>query len=239
MWKPWHKKSAALAWEWSSSPRCFEQHLLRRLNNPIFLPSRRTISEQEFKTAKALDERDADAFRRAFANHVNEGQGLRGSETIGYVNDYLKRTLQLMERSAAIGGDWQREMSTLEAGVDACKKLLNSHSGSEDATLLEKAIALHSLQIYNSFLAQSFRSDCPFPRTDTDEWLRALLSEDEATIENTAIFAGGLGWNFIEQARSILTDAVRDGLPPVEARRKLGFLEAGYSKGAHMSQSKT
>jgi hypothetical protein len=234
MWTPWRKERGVGAWDWSSSPGCFERHLVRRLNNPLFPPSMRIVTEREFRSAKTLDERDAGAFREAFAGHIEEGLRLRGKETLSYVGNYLKRTLELMERAAAIDGDWEQEMRVLEAAIDASKQFLNSHTEKEAAAVLERAIALHCLQIYNPFLAQSFRPDSPFPKTETNEWLRALLSEDEKTIENTATFAGGLGWDFMEQARTILREAVRDGLPPVEARRKLGILEAGYSKGAEM-----
>jgi hypothetical protein len=204
------------------------------LNNPLFPPPKRTVTEQEFRNAKQLDERDAAAFRKAFANHLKEGRRLQGKETLAYVGNYLERTLELMERAAAIGGDWEDETRVLETALDASKQLLNSHTGKDAAALLERAIALHSLQIYNPFLAQSSRPDSPIPQKGDDEWLRALLSEDERAIEDSATFAGGLGLKIVEKARAILTEAVREGLPPVEARRKLGLLEAGYSKGAEI-----
>lgn len=227
---PWGKKRGDDAEDWSTSPGCFETHLLRRLSNPLFPPSQRVVTKQEFKTAKALDERDAAAFKQAFEGHVREGIGLHGPETFGYVTDYLTRTLELMERAAAIGGDWEEEMRVLEAALVSFKEVLNSHRP-EAAATVERAINLHGLQIGNPFLAQSSRTDCPFSLSDMDEWLRALLSEDEETIEHTAEFAGGLGMKIMEKARAILAGAVRDGLPPIDARRKLGLLEQGYSKG--------
>jgi hypothetical protein len=234
MWKPWGKNREEGIGDWSTSPGCFERHLLRRLNNPLFPPSKRVVTKQEFRNAKALDERDAAAFRHAFEDHVTEGIGMGGLKRHDYVTDYLKRTLELMERATAIDGSWDEETRVLEAALDGCKQLLNSQTGPEGAATLERAIAFHGLQIHNPFLAQSFREDSPIPK-DTEGWLRTLLSEDEETIEHTAEFAGGLGMKIIETARAVLADAVRDGLPPVDARRKLGLLEQGYSKGANIT----
>ena len=163
-----------------------------------------------------------------------------GRETLSYVRDYLKRSLELMERASAMGGDRQKEMEVLEGAVEACKELLNSHTGPDSAASLRRAINLHALEIGNSFLAQSGRADSPIPK-DTDGWLRALLSEDEETIELTAVYAGGVGLKILEQARMILTAAAEDGLPVIEARRKLGLLEKGYAEGiatAKMSPGK-
>jgi hypothetical protein len=210
--------------------------LLRRLNNPLFPPSERVVTTQEFRNAKALDERDAAAFRQAFEDHVKEGIGMGGPESLGYVTDYLKRTLELMERAAAISGEWEEEERVLETALAACKELLNSNTGPGAAVTLERAINLHGLQIYNSFLAQSSREDSPIPK-DTEGWLRALLSEDEETIEHTAEFAGGLGIKIMQPARTIIASAVQDGLSPIDARRKLGLLEQGYSKGQKPSSN--
>lgn len=230
MWTPWQKTRGDDAEDWSTSPGCFETHLLRRLNNPLFPPSERVVTKQELRNAKALDGRDAAAFKQAFEDHVKEGIGMGGPESLGYVTDYLKRTLEMMERAAAIGGDREEEERVLETALAACKELLNSNTGPGAGATLERAINLHGLQIHNSFLAQSSRDDSPIPR-DTEGWLRALLSEDEETIEHTAEYAGGLGLKIMEQARTVLVAAVRDGLPVIDSRRKLELLEQGFVNG--------
>ena len=70
MWKPWGKSRKEDIGGWSTSPGCFERHLSRRLNNPLFPPSERVVTRQEFRDAKALERaRDAAAFKKAFEIH--------------------------------------------------------------------------------------------------------------------------------------------------------------------------
>ena len=129
--------------DWSTSPGCFERHLSRRLNNPLFPPSERVVTRQEFRDAKALERaRDAAAFKKAFEIHVKEGFRLQGRGTLGYVNNYLKRTWELMERATAIDGSWHEETRVLEAAPDSCKQLLNSETVPEAAATLERVYCI-------------------------------------------------------------------------------------------------
>jgi hypothetical protein len=223
--------------EWSISPGCFEHQLLRRFNSPLFPEIQRRITKAEFKDAKARDARDAADFRLKYTAHVAEGLRLdRQVESLGYVLDYLRRTLELMERISAIGGDWRLESEALKAAAEGCKSLLNSHC-SEGVHALERAMNLHFLTISNPFLAQSCRDDGPISIEDEDTWLRALLSEDDATIEQTATWAARMGVRILDRARGILVEAVRDGLSVLESRRKMTLLESGYSKGLETFQA--
>lgn len=232
MWLSRQKKHNADL-KWSTSPGCFEKHLLRRLNNPLFPSASRTVTEQELRGAKTFDEKDDIQFKQAFEAHIREGRNLAGQrESPRYIADYMKRTLELMERASTIGGDHQNEIKVLEAALEGCREILDSHTGRVGAASLQHTIALHLLQIENPFLAQSFRPDSPFRATDVELWIAALLSEDGPTIERSSVFAGGMGIrDFVEQARRVLTRAVQDGLPPLEARHKLEVLEGGYAKG--------
>ena len=231
---PWRRKKQANNCEWSISPGCFEEHLLRRFNNPLFPTSRRRVTGAELRAAKDMDDRDAANFKVAYAAHVKEGSRLDGKETLGYVGDYLRRTLELMERISAMGGSWEAEMDVLGNTVEACKDVLNSHTDKEAARVLDRLIGVHHVLISNPFLAKSSRPDSPIPQKDEDQWIRALLSEDDVTIERIANWAGGMGLKLIDRARVIMAKAVRDGLPVIEARRKLGVLEAGHSEGAEI-----
>jgi hypothetical protein len=238
MWKLWRKRNRE-AFQFSASPGCFEAHLLRRLNNPIFPSPRRSFSEQELKQAQAADKRDAQDFENRFKAHINEGLRLQDQvETLGYVDNYLRRTFELMERLSSLGGNHQLEMETLEAAVDACVELLRSTLGKETVAELEKIRAIHNLQIKNTFLAQSFRSDSPIPQENLDEWTRALLSEDDQTIESTAMIAGAVRMEILERARAILREAMLDGLPAAEAQRKLSSLEFGYENAQRVINSR-
>src|SRR5437879_5488623 len=47
---------------WSSRPGCFERHLQRRHNNPLFPPSRRIVTQEEVTAAHIADLRNRQDF---------------------------------------------------------------------------------------------------------------------------------------------------------------------------------
>ena len=48
---------------WSSNPGCFERHLHRRFQNPLFSKERMQVTEEELKQAQSTDNNDQKFFK--------------------------------------------------------------------------------------------------------------------------------------------------------------------------------
>lgn len=213
---------------------CFERALARRIGNPLYPAAARTVAADELRAAQARDSANAEAFRKDYQAHVSDGRKFEEkTASMRELAEFFKRSLEMMERVSAIGGSWNHEMDVLEAGLEATKKLLISNDP-KAANLLERFESLHRIAIDVPLVAQIGLPDGPF-KGNTHEWLRAALSEDDWQIERCGIWAGGMNVKVMDVAETICRDAIHQGYPSWEARRKLGLLRDGFEKGREIA----
>jgi hypothetical protein len=228
----WRKhKASASGPTWSDDPGCFELHLVRRLNNPLFPPARRKVTQQELLEAQKRDARDLAQLQQDVTQFI----GTEAAHT-DWVHDYhvalsnrFKLALELLERAAAIGGPCRAEEAALEKVVTDSREALFAYFGEkeEPKSLLRSFEALSRTSAI-PVIAQSGRTDTPMLKEFLEN-IRASLCENDENLSACATFMAGLGTRaFLENARKILTEAVQDGYPLVGARRKLGIIEAAY-----------
>lgn len=185
----WHGRSTAMIGIiWSPTPGCFERHLQRRYNNPLFPPNRRIVTQSEVEEARARDTMEAESLRgevkevlKLFLD-LNPGQKIE--MTLGL--DTARRLDGLIERAARLGGDSSKE----EADLITLRKALaaDMKRGAEEANAPGLREALGELDLFlqilvkgwsNRFLAQMGRKDSPILPEDV---VPSLLSEDKETI---------------------------------------------------------
>jgi hypothetical protein len=218
---------------WSENPGCFELHLIRRMNNPLFPPKRRIITTRELIEAQASDRRDLEDFQQKVADFYSAELPRPGAEH--YCADLAKRfkgALELLERGTGIGAEWTTEFADLETIVVSSRAALFAHYRDHENTrqLLQRAESLSRLIIGNPVMAQAGRPDTPMIKANQED-IRAELCDDDDSLTFASEFFAGLGTSgFLERAKRILSDAVSDGYPVIEARKKLGIIEAAYER---------
>jgi hypothetical protein len=100
----WRKKALPPEIEWEENPGCFERHLQRRYNSPLFPTERRKISREELKQARAKDYIDQKEFLAQYTLLVSEFGRLEGNMSISDCSQCLRDTQFLLELRASIGG---------------------------------------------------------------------------------------------------------------------------------------
>lgn len=217
---------------------CFERYLARKLGNALYPPHARVVTAQDLRGAQSRDQANASSFRKDYEAHVAAGLSFAGRHAATEeLAAFFKNSLEMMERASAIGGSWTREMAALESSMEAAKTLLIEITDDPKPTdLLQRFEALHSMSIDIPLVAQLGLADGPF-KGDTDEWLRAVLSEDDWQIERCGLWAGAMGVQILNRAEGICAQAIREGYPSFEARRKLGLMREGFEEGKKLGKN--
>lgn len=213
---------------WSPCPGCFERHLQRRYNSPLFEVGRRIVTRTELLDAHDADIRDAFKFSSEVHQLVRQVQLLvkSGNSPVGECAASWKAILELRERAAAIGGDWQVELCVLSTTGDALAQGIEQVTPSvrEIADKYASLSALCQIPIW----AQWQRPDTPIK---DEERISSLLSEDLSMITAVSRWAGGLHWDLRDEVRSVVSRAVADGLPLHLAQERLSAALNGYEEG--------
>lgn len=217
----WNKRNQINQIEWHEMPGCFERHLQRRYNNPLFPLGRRTVSSEELKEARKKDSNDLKEFIKQFTLWLSGSAKLNDKSAINDLSHCLQDTQYLAELAFAVGGDLGEEISTLDGMEDRITAFMNMRLP-QGAELLKSAHDLSATR-RNSYFAQVSmyypddysgsrrRKDTPILES---EQLAALLSEDMGTIA----VAGLLSRSFpryrpnSDDVNELLDKAVRDGL---------------------------
>ena len=215
--------------EWRKAPGCFERHLQRRYNNPLFPEQRRRISFEELKQARAKDDNDEKEFARSYGSIASEANRLGEMGSIGDLTKCLRETQGVLELAFAIGGDLEKQVNYLEVLESKLTTLLNAKLP-QGADLLKKADSLSAMKRI-PFLVQAFRPDTPIVKT---EELPALLSEDLETIRTVGLISRSFP-NFKpngDDVKKYLDEAVKRGLDGEYARE---VIEAWNGDGGTQS----
>jgi hypothetical protein len=219
----WRKKIPPPEIEWEENPGCFERHLQRRYNNPLFPTERQKISTEELTQARAKDRISQKEFLKQYALLVSEVIRLEGNMSISDCRKCLQDTIFLLKLRASIGGDLENETAVLEKVENNLMADMNA-SLPEGEELLEKAHAV-SMVARIPYMAQLKRSDTPILET---EELPTLLSEDMETIR-TVGFASREFPDFRPNGRDVeqyLKESMNKGF---DANRANEILEAWNS----------
>lgn len=165
--------------KWSTVPGCFERHLQRRKDNPLFPIERRKISNTEVVKAQQMDQSEQEFF---IASVKKLGADLESSEQTepgSTIKDtaYLQKVQDLLELGATIGGNIQNAIQMLESIEADMIKSLNQQMP-DGAGLLKKALSLSTMK-RNPFIAQLTRKNTPII---SGEEVPTLLSEKPETI---------------------------------------------------------
>jgi hypothetical protein len=209
----WNKKQLTNQYiqiEWHEKPGCFERHLQRRYNNPLFSADRRTISNEELNEARKKDDSNLKEFIKQYTLWLSGANNLRESSSVEDLLHCLQDTQYLAELAAAIGCDLENEISVLEAVEEKLTSFMNAQMP-QGAELLKKGHSLSATQRIPYF-AQAGMKDSPILK---NEELASLLSEDMETIKVAGFMSRSFSPNYrpnSEDVQKLLDEAIKNGL---------------------------
>ncbi len=220
----WNKKESAQQKnqiEWQECLGCFERHLQRRYNNPLFSVDRRNISNEELNEARKKDNKNLKEFIKQYTLWLSDAKNLKEDSSIDDLKKCLQDTQYLAELAYAIGCNLEKEISVLETMEQKLTSFINIRLP-QIAELLEKAYSL-SITKRIPYFAQVGMKDTPILK---NEELASLLSEDTETIK----FAGNISRTFSpnfrpnsEDVQKLLNKAVKDGLDKEYAKKVISL----------------
>lgn len=208
-------------YSWSPEPGCFERHLQRRLNNPIFPKHRRSVLPTEIVEARWRDCVEKEHLKKgvlALVETMIEGPSIvSGHDAI----DSMRKAVPLIKRSYELGGNIKDSINMLWQYYDLYYKCIEEYiskliGGEDGVRNLQEASCLEKegLRLVEGVVGQFFRSDGPISNEDI---LPALLCEDIDAI-NRFIKASG--------AESILKQICHEGWVLIGERESEGFMLA-------------
>lgn len=208
----WNKKQSSNQLnkiDWRETPGCFERHLQRRCNNPLFPSERRTISSEELNEARKKDDSNLKEFIKQYTLWLCGASNLKENSSIDDLQHCLQDTQHLAELAAAVGGDLENELSVLETIEKKITSFMSARVP-QGAELLETAHSCSAVKRIPYF-AQAGIKDTPILKT---EELASLLSEDIETIKVAGLYSrsfSGYRPNN-EDVQELLYEAVKRGL---------------------------
>lgn len=176
----WTKNQAENKIEWRKNPGCFERHLQRRFNNPLFPKNRRIVSADELKIAREKDDKDRKEFLKAYDELFSKIDPQIQDLAImpNFSTKIVQEIQDLLEKDYSVNGNIQEEVEKLEKTEEEIISHLTSlfPSGAEQLKIISALSHIKRM----SFLTQMTRSDSPILK---DEQAPSLLSEDMETIK--------------------------------------------------------
>ena len=178
--------------DWSERPGCFERHLQRRHNNPLFPSERQHVTAADVAVARRRDAQDFESLRAEYVQFLEDVTQLPDDLPSREVNPIRERIGDLTQRAAQVGGQASEIASRL---TTFRRKLIqtwsNSFSDNPNALKeLQEAEAFYhagAWKFNNPFVAQMNRDDTPITR---EEVVPSILTEDVATIRTVMAALG-------------------------------------------------
>ena len=170
--------------QFSRQPGCWERHLQRQYNNPLFIEISPIITQHQVEIAQQKDENFRHDFIKHFHQLLEDFTQLKPQEESEQIFELQGRVDKLYSECAANGSYFQQEKQGLKklSGL-IYQAILNS--GQHEAKVLEEleqaemARQVHFELLENSVIAHLLQDDSPIAQ---NELVPTLLSEDEPSL---------------------------------------------------------
>lgn len=197
--------------QFSAQPGCWERHIQRRYNNPLFASSP-TITAQTLQAAQQRDATERLAFEKGFTELLEETSSLDNQVEAEVILRIKQRIDSLYEQCAGLGGDYQQAKTALRKLVDIVMQAIKSSSADkpELLTQLEEetfAREMHFQLLEHSLVAHLLHPETPISEEDI---VPTLLSEEESGLRAAMSL-------FTPEQQQILCDAAEALLNQREA----------------------
>lgn len=199
---------------WSERPGCFERHLQRKHNNPLFPPTERGVTQAEVDAARTRDSAEAGEFRLAVVALVTQIADLANPtalETIARLREMIERLLDVAAELGPTVLDDEVRLRRVRASLADTLRNDAATKGSAAEALLAEAEEFQKAHLYlrSYFIAQAKRGDSPIQ--GEANFVRSLLSEDPTTIRGVVTALSDAAETLAELRRqaSALVDELR------------------------------
>jgi hypothetical protein len=167
---------------WSADPGCFERHLQRKYQNPLFPPASRVVTQGDVDAARARDAVEADSLLEEITKTLEPLKG-RGPVTVSQMCKDRTCLETLMQRASEIGNR-TAERATAKLYWALISDMEMALANDEKETKLFQEVTeeyvKRALPYTNRFVGQLCRENTPIK---PDEVLPALLTEDLESIK--------------------------------------------------------
>lgn len=151
--------------KWSENPGAFEQHLMRRYNNPLFPKDRRKITQEEIASARKKDTRDYEEVKSRLNDLLQDIVSLPDSIDFATTNDFLDRLQDLTLDAMGVGGQ-ASDVALL------AQELRNEFLATWKTTFVEHPNLkrlLEKAEQFDQLYAQRFHTPFPAPMLREDK----------------------------------------------------------------------
>lgn len=177
--------SAAI--KWSANPGCFERHLQRKCDNPLFSEKDRAVTANDVSVARDKDVKERKELEAEVKALVEAIAGL-GEEPASYdaLDGFRLKIEGLREKAAQTGGDvfgifdaLDKIRESLIGDIRAFFTQNNLRDALANLERSERAYHRYVAVYHNPLLAQMHRQDSPITKDDA---VASILSEDVSSI---------------------------------------------------------
>ena len=199
--------------KWSTNPGCFERHLQRKYNNPLFPESERSVNQYKINQARERDSIDASKLLQSVNDILHDFAAIVNPCTGDVIDQFRGRIDNLLKRAAEIGGELSSEpitilttirtslMESWRAGIEG------NNQASESLRRAEVFNQARSLVVHIPFIAQMGRKDRPIK---SEHMVPALLCESPETIRTVMSVMDGETRALVRQAAEEVAARVQE-----------------------------
>lgn len=209
-----------------TQPGCWERHLQRRYNNPLFI--HRFIVQADIVKAQQQDEAERQAFQQAFEVLLQEITTLNAQVEADIVLKLKMRIDSLYEQCARLGGDFTAEKNGLRQLIHLImQSIWNSgiHNTEVHAFLEKEAKA--SEQHFN-LLEHPLIADLLHPHSpiSTEDIIPTLLTEEEVSLKAAMhLFTAQQQQILYDEAKNLLIQLKQEGHTLPIAWKRLALIK--------------
>jgi hypothetical protein len=215
----------------SSAPGCWERHLQRKTNNPLFLNCD-TPTQNEVNDAQRQDETERMTFMQMFQTLLEETVALKPQEETEVILSLKQRTDALYEECACLGGDFQAQKEALKKLNALIMNAIQKEATDNDKLVEELdnevlARQLHFALLEHPVIAHLLRPETPINEMDI---IPTLLTENETAVQAAmGMFDREHQQLLCNKARILLETVQQQGLNLPDAEIRLAIMEQSFN----------
>jgi len=217
--------------KFSLQPGCFERHLQRQYQNPLFSHRTTEITQADIQEAQQQDEAERQAFQEDFQKLLQQIATLEAQVEAEIIFKLKAQVDSLYECCARLGGNFENEKTGLRRLAELIMHSIWA-SGIDDPNTQhelkqeESAQAVHFSLLEYGVIADLLHPHSPIAEADI---VPTLLSESEETLKATmTLFKPEQRHILCEEARKLLTQLDNQGYSLTEAWLRLATMEQAH-----------
>lgn len=215
--------------QFSTYPGCWERHLQRQYNNPLFLHRlHHPMTQEDIEMARRRDEEERRAFQKAFEELLQAVSTLQAQVEAKIVLHLKNKIDSLYEQCAGLGGNFITQKQGLRQLYNLIMQAIWASGIKDPQTILdlEKEVADH--QMHLTLLERPLVAHLLHPKSPIveEDIIPTLLTEDETSLRAAmSLFNPQQQQILCQEARKLLTQLKQRGYSLPTAWVRLDMME--------------